>query len=87
MRATQAFFSGSSGRQESLCRRISSRVGVVALAADADLAAARLALAGQHLDQLPLAVAGDAGDADDLAGLDRQRDVVAAPAGRHRRAR
>ena len=30
----------------------------------------RRALAGQHLDQLRLAVAGDAGDADDLAGMD-----------------
>ena len=29
-----------------------------------------IALAGQHFDQLTLAVAGDAGDADDLTGAD-----------------
>ena len=50
--------------------------GVIGIACDADLAALRLALAGQHLDQLALAVAGDAGDADDLAGADRERDVM-----------
>src|SRR5262249_53041615 len=44
--------------------------GPVALAADADLASRCLALAGEHLNQLALAVAGDAGDAHDLAGLD-----------------
>ena len=35
-----------------------------------------LALAGQHLDQLALAVAGDAGDADDLAGMDLEIDLL-----------
>ncbi len=35
-----------------------------------------LALPGQHLDQLALAVAGDAGDADDLAGAHREREVA-----------
>ncbi len=50
--------------------------GVIGIAGDADLAALGLALAGQHLDELTLAVAGDAGDADDLAGADRERDVV-----------
>ena len=60
--------------------------GTVALAGDTDLALARLALPGQHLDQLALAVARDAGDADDLAGRDGRARHRAAPAGRHRRA-
>ena len=51
-------------------------VGVIDVAGDADFAAFGLALAGEHLDELPLAVAGDAGDADDLAAADRQRNVV-----------
>src|SRR5262249_38410987 len=50
--------------------------GVVALAADADLAARRFALAGEHLDQLALAVAGDAGDPDDFPRLDGERNLV-----------
>ena len=49
---------------------------MIEIAGDADLAALGLALAGQHLDQLALAVAGDAGDADDLAAADGERDVV-----------
>src|SRR5262249_24070333 len=49
---------------------------VVALAANAHFAARRLALPRQHLDQLALAVAGDAGDADDLAAFDRERHLV-----------
>ena len=49
---------------------------MIEIAADPDLAAFGLALAGQHLDELPLAVAGDAGDADDLAAADGQRDIV-----------
>ncbi len=35
-----------------------------------------LADAGDHLEQLRLAVAGDAGDADDLAGAHVEGDVV-----------
>src|SRR5262245_25560446 len=50
--------------------------GAVALAPDPHRPARRLALAGQHLDQLALAVAGHPGDADDLAGPDRERHVV-----------
>ena len=51
--------------------------GVVALAGDADLAAARLALAGQHLDQLALAVAGDARRSPTISpALIGQRDLV-----------
>ena len=37
-------------------------------ARDAQFPGLRFALAGEHLDQFALAVAGDAGDADDLAG-------------------
>ena len=50
--------------------------GVIDVAGDADFAAFGLALAGQHLDKLPLAVAGNAGDADDLAGADGERNVM-----------
>src|SRR3954453_2408654 len=50
--------------------------GVVTLAGDADFAAARLALPGQDLDQLALAVAGDPRDPDDLARPDGQGDIV-----------
>ncbi len=49
---------------------------MVEVADDADFAAFGLALAGQHFDQLPLAVAGNPGDADDLAAADRERHVV-----------
>ena len=49
---------------------------LIEIAADADLAAFGLALAGQHFDQLPLAVAGDAGNADDLAAAHGERDAV-----------
>ena len=47
--------------------RISARARAGSRAVDADPPRARLALAREHLDQLLLAVAGDAGDADDLA--------------------
>ena len=48
--------------------------GAVGLAAHtSDLAGARRALAGQHLDQLALPVARHAGDADDLSGAHVQR--------------
>ena len=40
------------------------------LVADQHLAELDRTLAGQRLDKLALAVAGHAGDADDLAGLD-----------------
>ena len=39
-----------------------------------------LAHTHHHLDELGLAVALDPGDADDLAGVDGQRDVVEDPA-------
>ena len=41
---------------------------------DEDAAIGQRPLAGQHLDQRRLAVAGDAGNADDLAGLDLEID-------------
>ena len=47
-----------------------SRVGSNGLPCTKMRPSVALALAGQHLDQLRLAVAGDAGDADDLAGMD-----------------
>ena len=50
--------------------------GVVDVADDADFPALGRALACQHLDQLALAVAGNAGDADDLAATHRERYVV-----------
>ena len=50
--------------------------GVIVVADDADFAAFGLALAGEHLDQLALAVAGDAGDADDFAAANAERHVV-----------
>ena len=50
--------------------------GRIEIAADADLAALGLALTGEHLDQLALAVAGDAGDADDFAAADRHRYIM-----------
>ena len=48
----------------------------IEVAADADLAAFGLALAGQHFDKLPLAVAGDACNADDLAAAHGERYAV-----------
>ena len=59
-------------RVERLARR---RVGQV-FAADADLASRGLAQTGQGVDQLALAVAVDAGDADDLARSDVERDAA-----------
>ena len=50
--------------------------GVIGIAGDADFAILRFALAGQDFDQLALAVAGDAGDADDLAGTHGEGDVM-----------
>src|SRR5439155_20666252 len=50
--------------------------GVIGIAGDTDLAALGLTLAGQYLDELALAVAGDAGDADDLAGTDREGYIM-----------
>src|SRR6202035_24928 len=49
---------------------------VIDIAGDADLAALGLALASEHLDELTLAVAGDAGDADDLAAANRKRNIM-----------
>ena len=50
--------------------------GVIVLALQIDAAAFGVALAGEHLDELALAVAGNAGDADDLAAADRERHVA-----------
>ena len=49
---------------------------MIEVADDADFAAFGLALAGKHFDQLALAVAGNAGNADDLAAADGERNVV-----------
>ena len=46
------------------------------IARDLDFAALGRALAGQHLDELALAIAGDAGDADDLAAAHGERHVM-----------
>ena len=43
---------------------------------NADVAARGVALAGQDLDKLALAVAGDARDSDDLAGAQCERQVA-----------
>jgi len=48
----------------------------VDVADDPDFAALGLALTGEHLDQLALAVAGNPGNADDLAAAHGQRDIV-----------
>ena len=50
------------------------RVEVERLALEPHRPAGRRADAGEHLEELGLAVAGDAGDADDLAGAHRQVD-------------
>ncbi len=50
--------------------------GVIDVANHADFATFGLTLTGQHLDELPLAVAGDACDADDFAAADRERHVM-----------
>ena len=47
--------------------------GVIDIAGHADFAAFGFALAGKHLDKLPLAVAGDACDADDFTTADGKR--------------
>jgi hypothetical protein len=49
---------------------------MVGVASDAHLAAGRFALPGRHFHQLPLAVTGNAGDADELAGTHRKRDIT-----------
>ena len=65
---TQALRSGSSGRLRTLEARGSrSRVGRVGLADHAHRAGDARPLADERLDQLALAVARDAGDAEDLA--------------------
>ena len=53
------------------------------LAVEFDGAAGRGKHAGDHVGERPLAVAGDAGDADDLAGAKRQRHVLEAGRRRH----
>ncbi len=49
--------------------------GVVGFALDADRAAGGAALAGEGLDEFGLAVAGDADDADDFAGVDVEGEI------------
>ena len=73
MRATQALRSGSSGSRQRRWRG-SRRGWRDSARRRCGSAPRRLALAGQHLDQLALAVAGNPGDADDLARADRQVD-------------
>ena len=51
-------------------------VGVIDIAGHPDFAALGLTLTGQHLDQLALAVAGNAGDADDFPAADGERNVM-----------
>ncbi len=48
----------------------------IGLPSSIDRAGHGAANAGDRLDQLGLAVAGDAGNADDLAGADVEGDVV-----------
>ena len=48
----------------------------MSVAAERHRAAGRLAQPDDRLDQLVLAVAGDAGDAEDLAGPDLEVDAV-----------
>ena len=61
------------GRRRDAHRR---RRAVTSRAAIATVPRSGCAQADQRLDQLGLAVAGDAGDADDLAGTDGQADAV-----------
>ena len=75
MRGTVAFFSGSSGRPNTLKRSKSCRVGSKRSPRMKMPPSSSGPLARQHLDQLGLAVAGDAGDADDLAGVDLEIDA------------
>ena len=66
--ATQALRSGSSGRQRHVvAQHLRARRADRARRSTVDRAGGARALAGQNLDQLALAVAGNAGDADDLA--------------------
>ena len=55
-------------------RRVAVRHHGERLAVEETLADGGVADAGKHLEQLRLAVAGDAGDADDLAGAHLERD-------------
>src|SRR5690348_6512935 len=50
---------------------------VIGCAGDANGPRLRLALSGEDLDQLALAVAGDPGDPQDLAAAHGERDAVA----------
>ena len=61
--------------QPVLEERVRARAGQV-LAGDGDRARARLAQAGDRVDQLGLPVAVDAGDRDDLAGADAERHAA-----------
>ena len=64
------------GQAEDLVAVVVAALGLEPLAVDEDAAIGQRALAAQRLDQRRLAVAGDAGDADDLAGLDLEVDLV-----------
>ena len=75
MFGTVAFFSGSSGRPNTLNLREMVARRLEILVVDQHLAALDRPLAGKRLDQFALPVAGDAGDADDLAAFDLQVEV------------
>ena len=59
--------------------RIAGMPGVISRPPTVSVPLDRRADAGQHLQQLGLAVAGDAGDADDLAGAQLEADIVEQP--------
>ena len=71
----------SSGMRPMPSAMACARIEVVdGLAVDRDRAGERRQHAGDHVGELPLAVAGDAGDAEDLAGMHGERDVLEAAA-------
>ena len=72
MVGTVAFLSGSSGRPKILQLVHALAVRLERLVVDEDAAAGRLTLARKHLHEFRLSVAGNAGDADDLARMDLQ---------------
>ena len=75
MLPTQAFCSGISGRTWKSVLANFMAVRPIDLAVDADFTAGAIALSGEHLHQLALAVARNAGDADDLVRPDLERKL------------